>query len=89
MSVKFPLPEDHRFGMGLHPLVHDGTANIQESMWLRLWQARVTQMFPDERLIPSGKVDKATQRIAIALQNAAGLPEDGFVNEETWYLAWE
>lgn len=89
MAVKFPLEKDHRYGMGVHPLVHDGSANIQEAMWLRLWQARATQLFPDERLIPTGLVDKATQRIAIRLQNAAELPEDGYINEETWYLAWQ
>jgi hypothetical protein len=58
-------------------------------MWLRLWQAKVAQMFPDERLIPSGMVDKATQRIAVTLQHEAELPEDGYINEETWYLAWQ
>jgi len=88
MAVPFPLQEHHRFGMGVHELVHDGS-NFQESMWLRLWQARVKHLYPDERLIPSGMVDKATQRIAIALQHEAGLPEDGYINEETWYLAWQ
>jgi hypothetical protein len=86
--IPFPLPPEHRFGRTRHELVHDGSASHQEAMWLRAWQARVRQLFPSERLQPSGFIDGTTVRIAVAMQERAGIPATGLIDEETWYLAW-
>lgn len=89
MAVKFPLPPDHRFGrVRGNPNIHTGVDSVSESMWLRLWQGRVRYRFPDTHLVPSGVVDGPTIRIAVALQNEAGLPETGLIDEDTWNLAW-
>lgn len=89
MAVRFPLPPEHRFGrVRVSPMIHDGSGTVQETMALRLWQARVKFRFPDEHLRPTGLVDAATIRIAISLQTAAGIPATGMIDEETWDLAW-
>lgn len=90
MPVRWPLPPEHRYGRARGtPYIHTGLEDLSESMWLRLWQAKVRYRYPDVRLLPSGVMDGATQRIAISLQNEAGLPETGMIDEDTWYLAWE
>lgn len=89
MAVAFPLPPEHRFGRARgNPYIHTGLESLSESMWLRLWQGRVRTRYPEHSLTPSGVVDGPTLRIAISLQNAAGLPETGMIDEDTWNLAW-
>lgn len=86
--IKFPLPEEHRYGIRpTHALIHDGRTNHQDSMWLRVWQGRMRNKYPETGIEPTGVFDAATVRAVVKIQEGNDLPPTGFLDRETWEVS--
>lgn len=88
-TAKFPLPLGHMFGMSLSGDLrfHDCRYSIVESSQLRQWQFRYRSMWAS-KLEPTGRYDGPTQRAAVTVQEALGLPVTGWIDQGTWEAVW-
>lgn len=84
----WPLPVGHRFGQqGFDLRNHDGRTSIHESAALRQWQRGYRHRI--KRVdFPAGYYDSITQKAVVHVQELAGLPRTGLIDQDTWAAVW-
>lgn len=87
-APKHPLPQGHAYGPEQGVLMwHSGRDNLLDRAGLCAWQRRYRSAWYS-RLDVTGVYDGATQRAAVAVQRAAGLPVTGLIDRDTWEAVW-
>jgi peptidoglycan hydrolase-like protein with peptidoglycan-binding domain len=82
--MRFPLPSGHVFGLNPNSVqYHDGSDLGADTFYLTHWQSHYQRKWDREGVI-TGRFDGPTQRAALAVQKAGGLPLTGVVDAETW-----
>lgn len=80
----WPLPVGHRYGpQGFDLRNHNGHASIVDSAALQAWQNAYRHRIKRCDL-PPGYYDAVTQKAAIHVQELAGLPRTGLIDQDTW-----
>lgn len=85
---RFPLPEDHMFGNTSHARHHRGEGDGPDGLRIASVQRRLKSAWGRKDVQPSGIYDGPTMEAVGAVQRAAGLPVNGWLDAETWPHIW-
>jgi hypothetical protein len=84
----FPLQSGHLFGPATGDLRHhNGAQSLTDTRDLARWQ-RAYQQRINSTMQVTGRFDGPTQKAAVQVQEWAGLPVTGTIDQATWEAVW-